>query len=193
MAAAEASNLTSMETIIVASQNPVKISAAQNGFSRMFPHSTYAIRGVSVVSGVPDQPLSDEETLRGALIRAQNARSVESSADYWIGIEGGIHDDADSLQSFAWVVVIGKEGKLGKARSATYYLPDEVGRLVRGGMELGHADDQVFGQSNSKQKNGSSGLLTGDVVNRLGFYEQAVILALIPFKNPTLTFQGISV
>ena len=59
---------------------------------------------------------------------------------------------------------------------------------MRQGIELGHADDQVFGRSNSKQQNGSVGLLTGDVVDRTAYYVQAVILALIPFKNPTLTF-----
>jgi len=31
-------------------------------------------------------------------------------------------------------------------------------------------------------------MLTGDVIDRKGYYIQAVILALIPFKNPGLTF-----
>lgn len=56
-------------------------------------------------------------------------------------------------------------------------------------MELGHADDQVFGRVNSKQESGSVGLLTDNVVDRAGFYTQAMILALIPFKNEGLTFK----
>jgi non-canonical (house-cleaning) NTP pyrophosphatase len=93
------------------------------------------------------------------------------------------------LQSFAWIVVIDSEkGRIGKARTAAYYQPEEVAKLVRGGMELGHADDLVFGRSNSKQGNGNVGLLTGDVMNRESYYVQAVILALIPFKNEKLTF-----
>jgi non-canonical (house-cleaning) NTP pyrophosphatase len=53
-------------------------------------------------------------------------------------------------------------------------------------MELGEADDVYFGLSNSKQANGAVGLLTGNVLTRASFYEQAVIFALIPFKNPDL-------
>ncbi|KAH8589054.1 NTPase [Bisporella sp. PMI_857] len=179
--------------ITVASKNPVKIAAALEGFQRLFPHNTYAAHGISVPSGVPEQPFTDSETLQGALNRAQNAREQEPQADYWIGIEGGVADTpnqtAGTLESFAWVVVIDREGaRMGKARTAAFYQPEEVARLVRGGMELGHADDQVFGRSNSKQINGSVGLLTGDVVDRQSYYVQAVILALIPFRNTGLTF-----
>lgn len=54
------------------------------------------------------------------------------------------------------------------------------------GKELGEADDLVFGQTNSKQANGAVGILTDNVLTRTTFYEPAVILALIPFKNPEL-------
>jgi non-canonical (house-cleaning) NTP pyrophosphatase len=53
-------------------------------------------------------------------------------------------------------------------------------------VELGEADDRVFGCNNSKQQNGAIGLLTGDAVDRAGLYVPAVIFALIPFKNPEL-------
>jgi len=58
--------------------------------------------------------------------------------------------------------------------------------LVRQGVELGEADDRIFGRNNSKQQNGAVGLLTGDAVDRAGLYVPAVIFALIPFKNPEL-------
>jgi non-canonical (house-cleaning) NTP pyrophosphatase len=61
-----------------------------------------------------------------------------------------------------------------------------IAELVRGGIELGEADDQVFGTQGSKQHNGAVGLLTHDTLTRDGFYAQAVQLALIPFINPHL-------
>ncbi len=76
----------------------------------------------------------------------------------------------------------------GKARTGAFMLPQEVANLVRSGIELGHADDQVFGRSNSKQTNGAVGLLTADLIDRQRYYEHAVILALVPFKNLTLTW-----
>jgi inosine/xanthosine triphosphatase len=182
--------------IIVASKNPVKIGAARDGFSRMFPAWSPQVRAISVPSGVPDQPFTDQETLQGALNRARNARHVEPNADFWIGLEGGV-DAGDAaggpIQSFAWIAIVGKgqDGsgeRVGKARTATYYLPEESAKLLRDGMELGHADDLVHGRTNSKQKSGSVGILTDDVVNRQSYYSEAVILALIPFKNSHLSF-----
>ena len=177
-----------MKTIIVASTNPVKIHAALEGFQRMFTAETFTAQGISVASGVSDQPMSDAETLQGAINRVTRAKHEVPDADYWIGLEGGVEDRSGELEAFAWMVIKSREGRTGKSRTATFYLPEETARLVRQGIELGHADDQVFGRSNSKQQNGSVGLLTGDVVDRTAYYVQAVILALIPFKNPMLTF-----
>jgi inosine/xanthosine triphosphatase len=184
----EIDNFDQTQTIIVASKNPVKIGAGKQGFERMFPKLQAQAQGFSIPSGVPDQPLTDEETLQGALNRAQNVRTLHADADFWMGIEGGVEAHADSYQCFAWVVVIGKDGRVGKARTAMFYQPKEIAVLVREGMELGHADDKVFGRENSKQHSGSVGLLTGDVIDRKEYYTQAVVLALIPFRNTSLTF-----
>lgn len=174
--------------VVVASKNPVKIDAALKGFSAMFPEHAFVAHGVSVASEVPDQPFSDEETLQGALNRAQNARDLEPNADYWIGLEGGVMEDRGLLQSFAWIAVIGEGGRTGRARTAAYHLPEETANLVRQGVELGPAEDQVWGQTNTKQGRGSVGLLTDNVIDRSGYYVQAVILALIPFRNTHLKF-----
>ncbi|KAM0245414.1 hypothetical protein ACHAQJ_010570 [Trichoderma viride] len=185
--------------VVVASRNPVKISAAKEGFSGMFPSQAFSFTGLNVPSGVAEQPMTDAETLQGAKNRAHNARDAEPEADYWIGIEGGVDDSGDAMETFAWVVVLGKAsasateaiskpGRMGRARTAAFFQPEEVAMLVRDGMELGPADDQVFGSENSKQHSGSIGLLTGDLINRSAYYVPAVIGALIPFRNSTLTF-----
>jgi non-canonical (house-cleaning) NTP pyrophosphatase len=56
-----------MINLVVASTNPVKIQAATNGFRRLFPGSRLNVIAAAVPSDVEHQPLSDEETLRGAL------------------------------------------------------------------------------------------------------------------------------
>ena len=177
-----------MPTIIVASQNPVKINATLTSFQKMFPDEAFDAEGISVPSGVSDQPMSSVETIQGAMNRAKNARERQSDADYWVGIEGGIEDTDVGMQCFAWVIVLGRDTRIGRGQTAVFYVPIEVADLVRDGIELGHADDQVFGRSNSKQQNGAIGLLTDDAVDRTSYYVQAVIMALVPFKNPTLTW-----
>ncbi len=179
-----------MKTVIVASTNPVKIQAARNGFERMFPREHFRITGIAIDSGVGDQPLTDEDTYRGAFNRAANAEQHMHEADYWVGIEGGLEEIEDEMRGFAWVIVRDHE-RIGKSRTATFVLPAEVTALVHEGKELGTADDLVFKRENSKENNGSVGILTDDVLDRTGYYEHAVILALIPFKNPELTFAPI--
>ena len=180
-----------MQTVIVASKNPVKIEAARQGFERMFPGEEFAFQGISVSSGVSDQPFSNHETLQGAINRARSAQEQAPQADFWTGIEGGVSAELEGetsrgeLWAYAWVTVLSRDLQ-GKGRTGTFVLPPQVAELVHQGKELGEADDIVFGRTNSKQENGAVGLLTGDVIDRAAFYIQAVILALIPFKNRAL-------
>jgi inosine/xanthosine triphosphatase len=171
--------------VVVASANPVKLRAVQGGFERMFPGQALEIESVSAPSGVSIQPASHHETLSGAVNRVRAAESLRPGADFYMGLEGGIEDQGDDMACFAWVAAL-SGGKLGKACSVVFYLPSRVAELVRQGMELGPADDLVFGQVNSKQNNGAIGLLTGDALDRAAAYEQAVILSLVRFKNPHL-------
>jgi len=197
-----------MITVIVASTNPVKITSVKNGFSKMFPGKKLKVEGVSVSSGVSHQPMTNSETEKGAMTRVKNARIARSDADYWVGIEGGtsssqtrlhvpaafdaggVEEDTRQLVAFAWIIVESKEREVGKGRTGTFVLPPVIARLIKEGKELGEADDIVFGLTNSKQKNGAVGLLTGNVIDRTEYYTHAVILALIRFKNPKIFHKG---
>ena len=171
-----------MINFVVASTNPVKIQAAVDGFQRLFPGSELNVMSVAVPSDVAHQPMSDEETLRGALNRSARAQAALPHADYWIGIEGGVQPIEQELIAFAWIVVRSRE-LIGKGRTGAFVLPQAVVELIRQGKELGEADDIVFSRSNSKQDNGAVGLLTDNVIDRAQLYAHAMILALIPFKN----------
>lgn len=171
--------------IIVASHNPVKMQCVKSAFLKMFPAENADLEGVSVASRVSDQPMSDEETLQGAFNRAASVKIVRKDADFWVGLEGGLEEKEDGMECFAWAVVMGKNA-IGKARTAAFLLPPKIAELVKAGYELSDADDIVFNRKNSKHQNGAVGLLTGDVIDRAKYYEHALILALIPFKNMEL-------
>lgn len=171
--------------IIIASQNPVKINAALGAFQKMFPDKSFEIEGVSVPSEVSNQPKSDQETLKGAWNRVENA-SKQTSGDFWVGIEGGIEQKGVEMESFAWVVIKSKEGIVGKGRTGTFFLPPKIIDLINEGKELGEADDILFERKNSRQANGAVGILTSNVVDRTSYYMEAVVFALIPFKNKSL-------
>ena len=177
--------------VIVGSKNPAKIAAVEQAFSKVFPGRDLNISGHSAESGVGDQPMGDHETLTGAFNRARYCRQAIPDADFWVGLEGGCQFDGEDLEAFAWMVVISLSIE-GKARTSTFILPPSVAKLVKGGMELGHADDLVFKRENSKQKNGAVGILTNDLIDRSSYYEQALILALIPFMNKEIYNQATS-
>lgn len=171
--------------VLVGSKNPVKISCTEDAFTQAF-NTSFLVEGIHVFSGVPDQPVGDEQTLLGAKNRAQNSQDVFPEANFWVGIEGGVDEDAHGMFAFAWIYILGKNGRKGLAKTGCFYLPKKVADLVKDGMELGKADDLVFDRENSKQSGGSVGILTRGVVNRSAYYEQAIILALIPFLNENI-------
>jgi inosine/xanthosine triphosphatase len=171
---------TLQQLIIVGSKNPVKINCTSAGFIQAF-NKEFLVEGLNIGSNVSDQPFGSEETYQGAYNRAKNAKEVFPEADYWVGIEGGVEDINEEMSAFAWVVILDKSDVIGKSKTASFYLPKELAKLVRTGMELGEADDVYFNQENSKVEGGSVGLLTKGVISRKEYYQHAVVLALIPF------------
>ena len=164
--------------VAVGSTNPVKVGAARAVLSRLV--ADVEVRGVSVPSGVPDQPWGDDETMRGAVARARAAREA-ADADIGIGIEGGVVAEPDgSVRSCAWAAAVGRDGRHGVGGSLALTLPEKVAELVRGGMELGHAMDTVAGTHNVKQGVGAVGVLTHGLVTRQQAYETLVAYALVP-------------
>ncbi len=174
-----------MKKVIVASKNPVKINATKKAFESVFPEENFEVVGMEVPSFVSDQPMSNEETLEGAINRAENAKLAKKDADFWVGIEGGIETDGVDMDAFGWMIIL-SEKRFGQARSCTFPLPPYVAKAVNAGQELGHVNDAFFKMHNSKQGGGAVGSLTNNVVTRMDLYVQPLILALIPFVQENL-------
>lgn len=171
--------------IVVASQNPVKIRAVDSGFKQMQAGNEFEIIGLNVPSGVSDQPMTDKETYEGAKNRVLNAKKELPQADFWVGIEGGIEERNGEMYAFAWVIILSEHQK-GESRTASFQIPPAVVALIRQGVELGKADDVVFGHTNSKHHLGSVGIMTHGEINRMELYAPAVCFAQIPFINTDL-------
>lgn len=166
----------------VGSENPIKINCVANAVKTFWPDAR-AI-GVNTDSGVSAQPASDHEMLRGAINRARQAIAKTPNAQFGVGLEGGTLDADDGMWAYAWIVVVDREGKIGKGQSGRFLLPEPIAQMIRKGIELGDADDRFFGRLNSKQQNGAIGILSDGVINRLDLYQPAVIFALLPFVHP---------
>lgn len=172
-------------TVAVGSTNPVKVEAARRAFGRVFPGEDHEVEGLSVGSGVPDQPRGEAQTREGARNRAEAVAGRRPDADYRVGIEGGVSEEEGGLYAFAWIVVRSAD-RSGEGVTGRFRLPEPVARRVRAGRELGAADDEVFGTSGSKRDEGAVGLLTAGAVSRTELYAQGACLALAPFVHPEL-------
>ena len=103
----------------------------------------------------------------------------------------GVSGVRSIVSCFAWMAVLrpSPEGPptWGCARTASFELPPPIVSLMRGTdgnpMELGSADDKVFGDINSKQKGGTVGKVTQGLVDRTAYYEHALVMALAPFLH----------
>jgi len=161
----------------------VKIAASQTVLRRVYG-TDILVEGVSVESGVSRQPWGDEETLRGALNRAEAALRI-SGASLGIGLEGGLVEVDGEVFTSAWCAVARKDGSKGFAGGANMLLPPTVARAVRRGAELGPTMDDVTGLENTKQAQGAIGILTQGFLDRQSAYEQILTLALARHLSPT--------
>ncbi len=171
-----------MKKVVIASENPVKVNVAKRAFAVMYPGEEMTFVAVKSDSGVSDQPIGDE-TEQGALNRLAFIRGNYKDADFWISQEGGLFRDGERLYNRAWMVVCDSDGYVSKSSTALFYLPTEVAKYIREGMELGLANDKFFSTVNSKHGLGAIGYLTDGTIDREAYYLQAAIIALSEIKH----------
>jgi inosine/xanthosine triphosphatase len=159
----------------VGSKNPVKISATERAFDAIDRETQ--VDGVSVESGVSEQPVGDDETRQGAKNRAQEAIG---GYDIAIGIEGGVADGPDGLYLIMWAAATDGH-RLETGCGPRIRLPEQIATEVRAGRELGPVMDEVIGESNVARNQGAAGVLTGGIVDRESALCHAVAGALGPF------------
>jgi inosine/xanthosine triphosphatase len=171
--------------VAVGSLNPVKINAVKQAFEKVFPEDTWNVQGVAVKSGIPDQPMNDRQSIRGARNRARRAMKT-LQADYGVGLEGGLHKIGKQWFDTGWMVIIDKQGNEGVGSTIRMKTPDVMMKHIHAGMELGQVNDLIFKKNNSKQANGHFGLMTNDAITRTSAYVDGLVAALVAFIHPNL-------
>jgi inosine/xanthosine triphosphatase len=167
--------------IAVGSTNPAKTSAVKAMCERAFPGCT--VIGVEVPSGVPEQPIGEEQTSTGARNRARAALAAVTGARMGVGLEGGVDPDGSLINSVALVEAGGRENLTWGVR---FPLPPSVVARVLRGEELGPVMDEVSGKTESKKHLGAVGILTNGLFTRAEMWQGPLACALMPFLHPEL-------
>jgi len=171
-----------MMKIAIGSTNPTKVEAARRATAKVWPEGE--VVAVAVPSGVGEQPLSDDETIRGAVNRARNALAAVDGAQIGMGVEGGVHDTPHGMFVGGWAAVVDRDGCLGIGGGGRVLLPETIARRIRAGEELGPVMDDFSGRRNVKHSEGAIGIFTAGLVERTGALEIALTYALARFITP---------
>ena len=176
--------------IFVGSTNPVKINAVINAASETWPE--IIVKGVEVVSGIAEQPLSDAETREGAVTRASESLKLglinlrpsptltpaQNTEYLGVGLEGGVFEREGELWSTVWVAVIDSAGSLFTANGARFKVPEPIAKLIRTGEEMGPAVAKLVGEADVRSKQGMIGIITKNFVDRTEEYTGITKMAL---------------
>lgn len=169
-----------MKRIIVASLNQNKINAVKE----VFP--SYQVEGAASPSGVREQPMSLDETIKGAINRA---KWVFGNCTYSVGIEDGISrvpQTTSGYMNFCCCAVFdGSRICLGLG-PAFEYPPECTKKVVEGGITVSEAFLPVSGRPDIGYEGGIIGWLTGGRINRKDYTKQAVEMARIQIDNQEL-------
>lgn len=168
--------------VAVGSRSPVKVEAAKQAFSEYF--KDHEIKAVPVPSGVNPYPWSDTEMLEGAMNRARGALREVPSADYAVGLEGGLQRLGGHMIVKQLAVVIRGE-EVGVGVSPGYDCPEGIIEKIKPQQESSRRSiDAFFGETEILSKEGPIGVLTRSRMTRTDASREAVLLALTRFVSP---------
>lgn len=153
--------------IIIGSNNPAKIEAVKWAFQAF--QENYELFPINAASGVSEMPFTDEETIRGAINRAESALTI-GQGDIGIGLEGGVQETSYGLLLCNWGALASKEHPPIIAGGARILLPDEIAILLRNGEELGPVMDDYTKKQNIRKKEGAVGVFTNGNIDRVEMF-----------------------
>ncbi|WP_110114159.1 DUF84 family protein [Bacillus sp. CGMCC 1.16541] len=155
----------------IGTKNPTKVNAVEQVIRAEGTFFT----AIEVDSGVSSQPFSDEETIQGAINRAQVA-CEKTGADIGIGLEGGVVETNHGLILCNWGALVSRHIETpiiaGGARIA---LPIEIANELREKkVELAEVMEAYTKKINVRQKEGAIGIFTNARIDRTNMFMHIV-------------------
>lgn len=117
--------------IAIGSTNPVKIQAVKNGLN----DEDICVTPCSASSKVRPQPLSDEETLQGAINRAKDCLE-KTEATFAIGLEAGVVFLQNKVYLCHWGAIVDRNQNIYFTNGPLILLPAEYGNSLLAGENL---------------------------------------------------------
>jgi inosine/xanthosine triphosphatase len=178
-----------MKMIVIGSTNPVKIQAVEEVLTE-WKVDFDSIQGVNTLSGVRNQPLSLEETIKGAKNRAQAVYQESGHLKtVGIGIESGLMQAPGTSTGYieATICCFYDGLHLATGLSCGFEVPPNIlDAVLNRGLDLGQAchDQNIGGEPGLGKREGLVGIVTCGHIPRKNYTKQAVMMALGQWLHP---------
>ncbi len=154
--------------VAVGSTNPTKIAAVESVLG-----NSYQIVAFDAPSEVSEQPIGDQETIRGALNRAK-ACLTALDVEFAIGLEGGVLKTELGMMVINWGALVDRDGNEYIASGARAILPDGIEAELVSGKTLGQAMDIFTKRNGVSKKEGAMGVITNGRLPRAEMFAHVV-------------------
>lgn len=174
--------ISSEVKVAVGSKNEAKNKAVATAFLKAY--AEIDIRGFDVDSGISDQPTTDEESIEGAINRAQGALTHYPEARYGVGLEGNTVTISGRMFLHGWVAIIEKGNETpGIGHSSGIELPEHLKQAIEEGKELGPLLQSMLDDKENliRHTQGTNGILSAGLYTREQEFIDATTVALARF------------
>ncbi|KKS77707.1 MAG: RNA pyrophosphohydrolase [Candidatus Woesebacteria bacterium GW2011_GWB1_43_14] len=173
--------------VIIGSSSDIKTNIVQKALREL--NLRAEVKKIRVSSQVIDQPLDKETTQQGARNRATNARKAKPDADFWIGLEGGLHDYGEGYHLVTFSCLVDQSGDEFIGEGVEVHLPENVSDEVKNGNQFGEAiriyAKEAFQNAYANYLKAKGGLVYREKVNTviLNSNNQILLLQLINYGD----------
>jgi inosine/xanthosine triphosphatase len=168
--------------VAIGTTNPAKVQAIQKAFQEQYGEVHFQC--LKTDSHVSEQPLSDQETIEGALNRAKNVLKAADS-DVGIGLEGGVSESLYGMFVCNWGALVDLDGNEIIGGGARISLPNEISRELKAGKELGPLMDEYTQRTGIRKKEGAIGVFTNSLMTREDMFRHVVGLLIGQWQYKT--------
>jgi inosine/xanthosine triphosphatase len=171
--------------IAIGSRNRAKTEGVRRAFEHFLLDVEF--KELDVTTMVKSQPMSMDETVKGARQRAELAITKEG-ADFGVGVEAGLAELVEGFFLNVQIAAIADTADhLSFGCSSGFPIPTRfVERLKQNREELDRYTHELAGAKKVREEEGIVYRLSGGRLSRVEMTEQCVSMALIPWMNAKL-------
>lgn len=174
--------------VCIGSKNQIKVKAVEEVIANYPEFVGVKTSSISVSSGVSEQPMSLEETIKGAKNRALNAYIACEPCSYSFGIESGLFKAEGTATGYleASVCCIYDGSNYFTGLSCGFEVPAKILKFVlEDKMNLSQACNKagITSDINLGSAEGLIGLLSKGRIDRKEYTKHAIVTALIQVQN----------